>query len=163
MEQICSSYREYESPRYGCQGYCMGTRECEACRCSGDEAECDFYPEKRDKAQEKQTNLYNLQHMDIDAFAEWLDENCMYDDVPWVKWMVNNYCDKCGTVTEETEFGEMEYAPCEFGADKCPYAMADISTVDLIKMWLEDECDDEVNGKYSKAISSNIQTPGQLS
>ncbi len=28
---------------------CYGTKECELCNCGGDEVECDFYPEKRNK------------------------------------------------------------------------------------------------------------------
>ena len=38
-------------PRYDCDsynnGYCMGTKECDACNCCGDRRRCDFYPEKR--------------------------------------------------------------------------------------------------------------------
>ena len=32
------------------RGVCYGTRECEYCWCDGEESECDFYPEKREKA-----------------------------------------------------------------------------------------------------------------
>ena len=143
MDNICDAYKEYESSRYGCQGYCMGTRECYLCNCLGDEAKCDFYPEKRDKAKEKMTMLYKLQHMSLDEFAKFLDDNCIYDNVPWIDWMSKNYCDKCEIITEIDSYGyKTEYAPCEKGIDKCPYGMADISTLDLIKMWLEDINDD---------------------
>ena len=30
------------------EGYCMGTKECDACSCEGDESRCTFYPEKID-------------------------------------------------------------------------------------------------------------------
>lgn len=56
-QTLCSSYRKYDGePRYGCNGYCLGTKECEPCSCGGIEACCDFYPEKREKAnKEKKT------------------------------------------------------------------------------------------------------------
>lgn len=31
-------------------GVCWGTRECDECRCDGDETKCDFYPEVRERA-----------------------------------------------------------------------------------------------------------------
>lgn len=30
-------------------GVCWGTKECDECSCGGDEEECDFYPEKRNR------------------------------------------------------------------------------------------------------------------
>lgn len=43
----CSSYvKNHWSDTLG---YCMGTKETEACSCRGDESKCDFYPEKRNK------------------------------------------------------------------------------------------------------------------
>ena len=31
-------------------GVCLGTKECDECTCEGNEAKCDFYPEKIDRA-----------------------------------------------------------------------------------------------------------------
>lgn len=50
MSDICRCYKKYDMPRYGCGGYCIGTKECEPCTCQGKESMCDFYPEKRSKA-----------------------------------------------------------------------------------------------------------------
>ena len=35
-------------------GVCWGTKECDECRCGGDESKCDFYPEVRAKADKTQ-------------------------------------------------------------------------------------------------------------
>ena len=35
-------------------GVCWGTKECDECRCEGDESKCDFYPEVRAKADKTQ-------------------------------------------------------------------------------------------------------------
>ena len=32
-------------------GVCLGTKEVDRCNCGGDESKCDFYPEKRKKAE----------------------------------------------------------------------------------------------------------------
>ena len=40
-------------------GFCYGTKECERCQCKGNELECDFYPEVRDKAK-KETVEYRI-------------------------------------------------------------------------------------------------------
>ena len=32
-------------------GVCLGTKEIDRCNCGGDESKCDFYPEKRKKAE----------------------------------------------------------------------------------------------------------------
>lgn len=54
MEILCECYRRYDGePRYGCTGYCIGTKEGEPCTCGGIEACCSFYPEKREKAKAK--------------------------------------------------------------------------------------------------------------
>jgi hypothetical protein len=37
-------------------GVCWGTKECDECRCEGDESKCDFYPEVRAKATERKDN-----------------------------------------------------------------------------------------------------------
>ena len=47
----CSCYHETHGAGFGMgRGVCYGTRECEYCWCDGDESKCDFYPEKRKKA-----------------------------------------------------------------------------------------------------------------
>ena len=34
------------------EGVCWGTKECENCSCGGNQIQCDFYPEVRNKARE---------------------------------------------------------------------------------------------------------------
>ena len=34
-------------------GVCLGTKEIDRCNCGGDESKCDFYPEKKKKAEKK--------------------------------------------------------------------------------------------------------------
>lgn len=70
---------------------CNGTKERDECRCGGDPAKCDFYPEVREKAR-RQTQEYRdkkelefyrtwieehqLKYLVKRAFKEWLNENC---------------------------------------------------------------------------------------
>ena len=43
----CNCYINHPwSDKYG---YCMGTKNRDLCTCQGDESNCDFYPEKRNK------------------------------------------------------------------------------------------------------------------
>ena len=43
---FCDSYTTYSG-----ESRCLGTKEVEICSCGGDESKCDFYPEKRKKAE----------------------------------------------------------------------------------------------------------------
>ena len=52
----CSSYHEDIGAGFGMvKARCYGTKECEQCWCEGDESQCDFYPEKRNKARTEET------------------------------------------------------------------------------------------------------------
>lgn len=47
----CKCWHEANpAQNYGCNGRCYGTKECDPCHCGGDEAKCDFYPEKIQEA-----------------------------------------------------------------------------------------------------------------
>lgn len=59
----CDCYRIRSVTRYNgifgtqnyLESYCIGTKECEICNCGADESKCDFYPEKRKKAEKPMT------------------------------------------------------------------------------------------------------------
>ena len=36
--------------------------------------------------------------MDIDEFAEWLDNHTEYDNSAWMQWFDENYCNKCESI-----------------------------------------------------------------
>lgn len=64
----CSCYNEEKrfvdytplgTQQFKTVGRCLGTKECEECSCGGDEAKCNFYPEKRAKALSNQVKEYN--------------------------------------------------------------------------------------------------------
>lgn len=87
-------------------------------------------------------NFNNIKAMDIDGFAEWLD-NLVYDDSPWLNWFNEKYCHNCEPVIgEENWLGKpMEFSWCEINK-RCKYFqdMDDIpSCVEMAKMWLESE------------------------
>lgn len=58
----CDSYREFRSASYYNPittetrevdyGICWGTKDRDRCNCKGNQLECDFYPEVREKAKE---------------------------------------------------------------------------------------------------------------
>ena len=50
----CNCYNVHIDRIYGNEmkyGVCLGTKEIDRCKCGGDESKCDFYPEKRKKAE----------------------------------------------------------------------------------------------------------------
>lgn len=50
------------------EGTCYGTKERDACGCKGDESRCDFYPEKREKANKRCLNadlaIEDIRHLE---------------------------------------------------------------------------------------------------
>lgn len=83
----------------------------------------------------------------IDELADWLDKYSDLDIAPWNRWWDKNYCRKCEAVivNEPQKLWNQEYAWCELNG-KCKYFqyMKDIpSHKQVIKMWLESECDTE--------------------
>lgn len=82
--------------------------------------------------------------MDIDDFAEWLDEHGAYNDSAWDKWFDDNYCQKCETeyIYSERFDRELPCGWCEIHNDKCKF-FKDMDSVpdnrQIIKMWLESE------------------------
>lgn len=71
--------------------YCSGTKECDACSCSGDRTKCDFYPEVREKALNEikgiKTNADKIRSMTDEELALFI--NC--GDI-WFE-----ICSKCET------------------------------------------------------------------
>ena len=43
-------------------GICLGTKERERCSCDGDEVRCDFYPQKRKKAEGEEIHCRTCKH-----------------------------------------------------------------------------------------------------
>ena len=100
----CSCYREYMSVGFDIgNARCFGTRECDPCLCGGDESKCDFYPEKRTKANKRlntaemwlvaqndgevyKTDLCETTYCKSDGFI--MDEKYKYHDAPSLNsWM----------------------------------------------------------------------------
>lgn len=106
------------------------------------------------------TQFDKLKLMNTDEFAEWLDENGMFDGSPWMNWFDKNYCQKCESIkckyTDAVEkldifpFNDnsIECAYCEL-EHKCKY-FPDMEEVPdmkyIIKLWLNSEEEDD-NGK----------------
>lgn len=97
------------------------------------------------------TRFEELKNMDIDALAEWIDQNGRFDCSPWCDWFNENYCKKCPSeITYITDYSgeyewqtECECAWCELN-DKCRYfpeLKEEPSAKDIVKMWLESEVD----------------------
>lgn len=69
----CSAF--HENPHNNGWDRCWATKETETCSCGGDEAKCDFYPEKRKKAA-------------VPKFGEWIS---VKDRLPDVCFETNTY------------------------------------------------------------------------
>ena len=72
---------------------------------------------------------------DIDAFAEWYEENCAFDNNPAIDWYDRKYCQKCESVFKD----KSEYAYCEL-CHKCrffPDMEEEPDYKQIIKLWLQ--------------------------
>ncbi len=64
-------------------GVCLGTKETDRCSCDGDESKCDFYPEKRKKAEKKM----NTAEMWLKAQEDGKIYECVNGDIAYSKAM----------------------------------------------------------------------------
>lgn len=98
------------------------------------------------------TRFEELKNMDIEAFAEWIDENGQFDGSPWMMWWDEKYCNKCPSETVYVTKRNSEYqwqtqyecAWCETH-DKCRYFLElkeQPSCKDIVKIWLESEVEE---------------------
>ena len=54
LERRCKYHITGEPVYYDTEvSVCWGTKERDRCSCNGDESKCDFYPEAREKGQER--------------------------------------------------------------------------------------------------------------
>ena len=84
------------------------------------------------------TVFEKFQSKNIDELIEWLDEYCVFDYAPWMKWYDETYCKNC-----EPEIRDRtEYAWCELNDNKCKY-FQDMDRLpnnkQVIRLWLERE------------------------
>lgn len=89
------------------------------------------------------TNFERLRAMDIDQFAEWLDEHGQFDNSQWVSWFDYKYCKKCPAVMCKYEEGKREFpcAWCEIYG-KCKFFQEKNEMLDnkeIIRLWLKSE------------------------
>lgn len=101
------------------------------------------------------TNFEKFTTSDIDTLARFLDKHGAFDDSPWMKWFDENYCKKCEPI--ECHYAEAEklnIKPFYGGTIKCGFCelegyckfFPDLDYIpdneDIIKMWLELECEE---------------------
>ena len=95
------------------------------------------------------TKFESINSKSIDEFAEWLDTYSLFDGSPWMEWFDKTYCQKC-----EAEYAQLDYlekeclcAWCEIHK-KCKYFPdkdREPNNIEIIKMWLETEAEDEAS------------------
>ena len=91
------------------------------------------------------TRFEELNTMDIEALAEWLDKHGQYDGSPWCEWFDDTYCKNCESIMCHYEDSEHEF-PCGWCEvnDKCKFFpnMDDVpNSKEIVKMWLESDLD----------------------
>ena len=89
----------------------------------------------------RMNNFERLKAMSVEKLAEWLDENCQFDDSPWMKWFDEKYCQNCEPIMCHYEGSTREFscAWCELN-DKCKFFPDMNEAPDhktIIKLWLE--------------------------
>ena len=82
---------------------------------------------------------------DKENLATFLDKYCYSDDNPMIRWFNKTYCNNCETIEKENEqWGAQLYAYCELN-NTCKFFPENKDGVpscrDMIKMWLDLECD----------------------
>ena len=68
-------------------GICNGTKERDECRCKGNRAKCDFYPEVREKAQ-RQTQEYR-DVKELEFYRWWVKQHDLQFELlkDYEKWL----------------------------------------------------------------------------
>jgi hypothetical protein len=107
------------------------------------------------------TIFESINSKNIDEFAKWLDKYGAYEDLSWMKWWNENYCQKCEMVTIPREeyarivgwklcsdyHGNIDCGYCEVNG-RCRYFedMDEVpDSIEIIKLWLETEAEDEAS------------------
>lgn len=87
------------------------------------------------------TNYESIPYNDKGKFAEWLSKLDCVENMPWIRWVDDNYCKRCEPITDcyPGDTFEHQFSPCELGG--CPYGVAvnEIDDIGLIKLWFEAE------------------------
>lgn len=127
MENKCNCYIEDQElidytplmkPIYKVVSRCRGTKERDECSCGGDEAKCDFYPEKRSAAQARKVAK------DFQA-EKWIEEfdGCYPDGYPRSRYR-HAWCE----VEDKTISSVYPY---------CPYCGKKVTHIKILKDGLE--------------------------
>ena len=91
------------------------------------------------------TRFEEFKNMNVEEFADWLDEYGQFDGSPWTRWFDESYCSQCQPVMCHSSEDSREFpvAWCEIH-DKCKHfqTLSDVpDNNEIIKMWLGMEVD----------------------
>ena len=121
----------------------MAAQICETCKHQGKRCYCA--PNSTCEAYEPRmfTWFEKIQLMNIEEFAEWLNEYGQFDGSPWIKWWDEHYCKNCESIMchHKDSIYEFPCCWCELH-DKCKFfpEMDEVpDNKEIIKMWLESE------------------------
>ncbi len=86
-------------------------------------------------------NRDKIKNFSEEEFIDWLVGFKLVEEAPWLQWLDSNYCKKCDPIQGHIEgsYYDHLFSPCEFGADECPFGVADLEDRELIKLWLDAE------------------------
>ena len=80
MNKCCECYFEQETIDYYSLnldrrliGRCNGTKERDECRCGGNPAKCDFYPEVREKANQQTQEYRDVKELEF--YRWWIEQH----------------------------------------------------------------------------------------
>lgn len=83
-----------------------------------------------------------IQTMNMQEFAKWMDKYCDFDGSPWVDFFSEEYCDKCDPIMCRRENSKVEFscAWCEIH-NNCKFFSSQEfpSMEDMILMWLQEK------------------------
>ena len=130
----------------------MSAQICETCKNKNNRCYCapnstcpDYEEHSKHTVYEehaKHTVFDKFKSMNIDEFAEWLDEYGMFDNSPWMSWFDQKYCKNCEYIMRKYEDDTKEFTCswCELNGN-CKF-FPDLDELpenkEIIKMWLLD-------------------------
>lgn len=92
----------------------------------------------------------------LESLADWIDNFGQHDDSPWINWFNRTYCEKCESeiVTVEESQAKLGFQLLYVNNTECSYCevykecrffpnQPSPNTKEIIKMWLQQEVENE--------------------
>ena len=90
VKERCSSWRPSDRYLPYANAECIGTKECDPCKCNGDEEKCDYYEHVRKRGAEKKKTADVVEIVQ----GHWIETKREWDFDPF--YYIDYQCSFCG-------------------------------------------------------------------